>query len=58
MGYQKVKVPEYGFKIKLNHVYAEKWDQNIVPRLNQVLSLIPLVIRYAQKFQATFYRTF
>ncbi|XP_011314940.1 non-lysosomal glucosylceramidase [Fopius arisanus] len=40
------KVPKYGFKVRLDHKYPEKWTQGARPRLRQLPPLIPLGIRY------------
>ncbi|KAF0300940.1 Non-lysosomal glucosylceramidase [Amphibalanus amphitrite] len=37
---------KYGFQVKLDHKFPEKWDGNIVPSLSQVWDLVPLGLRY------------
>ncbi|XP_065168784.1 LOW QUALITY PROTEIN: non-lysosomal glucosylceramidase [Atheta coriaria] len=39
-------VPKFGLKLKLNHVYPEKWSQNRIPPLHQLYQIITLIIRY------------
>ncbi|KAK6617312.1 hypothetical protein RUM44_005643 [Polyplax serrata] len=36
------RIPKYGFRVKLDHVFPEKWTQNLVPRLNQIWGMITL----------------
>ncbi|KAF7989594.1 hypothetical protein HCN44_008268 [Aphidius gifuensis] len=40
------KIPNYGFKLQLDHKYSESWNQKVRPRLKQLPHLIPLAIRY------------
>ena len=40
------KFPRYGWKVKLDHEFPEYRDQNLRPRLKQLLPLIPLGLRY------------
>ena len=40
------KFPKYGWKVKLDHEFPETRDQNLRPRLTQMLPLIPLGLRY------------
>lgn len=42
---KETEVPKYGFKVKLNHQYPEKWTQNGKLKLKQIWPLIPLAIR-------------
>ena len=35
-------IPKYGFKVKLNHKYPEKWSQVLKPRLKQIPQFLPL----------------
>lgn len=39
-------VPNEGFKVKLDHKYPWKWRQERMPRLKQLWTLLPLIIRY------------
>lgn len=39
-------VPKYGFKVKLNHEFPERWLQKIKPKLKNVIQHLPLVWRY------------
>ncbi|XP_055381934.1 non-lysosomal glucosylceramidase isoform X2 [Condylostylus longicornis] len=41
-----IAVPKYGFKVKFNHVYPEKRNQNLRPTFRQSLPFIPLACRY------------
>ena len=36
------KFPKHGWKVKLDHEFPETRDQNLRPRLSQLLPLIPL----------------
>lgn len=38
-------VPRFGVKLKFNHVFPEKRNQNIRPSIRQTLPLLPLVCR-------------
>ncbi|XP_046403432.1 non-lysosomal glucosylceramidase [Ischnura elegans] len=38
--------PAYGWKVKMNHVFSEKRNQNFKPRLKQIPKLLPLGLRY------------
>ncbi|XP_037957731.1 non-lysosomal glucosylceramidase isoform X2 [Teleopsis dalmanni] len=40
-------VPRYGLKLKFDHVWPEKRNQNIRPSMKQTWPLMPLVWRYA-----------
>ena len=40
------KFPKHGWKVKLDHQFPERRDQNLKPRLSQLLPLIPLGLRY------------
>ena len=35
-------IPEYGFKVKLDHKYPEKWSQVLKPRFKQLPQFLPL----------------
>ncbi|ODN01681.1 Non-lysosomal glucosylceramidase [Orchesella cincta] len=37
--------PEYGWKVRMDHKFAERWTQNVKPRLRQIPDLLPLFIR-------------
>ncbi|CAG2059201.1 unnamed protein product, partial [Timema podura] len=39
------KLPEFGWKVKLNHVFHEKRDQNLRPKLKQIPAVLPLAFR-------------
>ncbi|KAF2897843.1 hypothetical protein ILUMI_08327 [Ignelater luminosus] len=39
-------IPRYGLKLKLDHVYPEKWAQKNSIRLKQLWNLLPLILRY------------
>lgn len=41
-----ISVPNYGLKVKLNHVYPENRSQNYTPSLRIIWSLFPLILRY------------
>lgn len=58
-------VPQYGIKLKFNHIYPEKRTQNIRPSVRQSIPLIPLAWRYCMNdvvrlhfFLITFFRSF
>lgn len=40
-----VDVPQYGLKLKFNHVFPEKRNQNLRGNLRQTLPLVPLIYR-------------
>ncbi|XP_030242996.1 non-lysosomal glucosylceramidase isoform X1 [Drosophila navojoa] len=40
-------VPRYGLKLKFDHVWPEKRNQNLRPSIKQSLPMVPLVCRYA-----------
>lgn len=40
-----VPVPAYGVKLKFNHVFPEKRQQNLRPSIRQSLPLLPLAFR-------------
>lgn len=39
------KVPRYGLKLKFDHVWLEKRNQNLRPSIKQALPLLPLFCR-------------
>ncbi|XP_062545738.1 non-lysosomal glucosylceramidase [Armigeres subalbatus] len=43
---QVVSVPQYGLKLKFNHVYPETRNQNLKPSLRQIWPIIPMALRY------------
>lgn len=43
---QVTGVPQYGVKLKFNHVFPEKRNQNLRPRLSQVLPMTGMIFRY------------
>lgn len=50
-------VPPFGWKVKLNHIFPEKRDQNFTPSFKIVFSLIRLIIRYVlYQFWCYFHR--
>lgn len=42
---EATRIPYFGWKVKLNHVFPEKWSQNMRPSLKQIIPLIPLFVR-------------
>jgi len=42
------KFPKYGWKVKLNHEFAERRDQNLQPSPGQMVQLLPLGLRYTR----------
>ncbi|XP_063225117.1 non-lysosomal glucosylceramidase isoform X3 [Bacillus rossius redtenbacheri] len=48
-------IPEYGWKVKLNHVFPERRDQNFFPKLKQIPPLLPLAFRYV-RYMVSSYR--
>lgn len=42
---QITSVSRYGLKLKFNHVYPEKRNQNLRPTIRQTIPLLPLVMR-------------
>uniref|UniRef100_A0A336KNI8 CSON012927 protein n=1 Tax=Culicoides sonorensis TaxID=179676 RepID=A0A336KNI8_CULSO len=43
---QVTGVPQYGVKLKFNHVFPEKRNQNLRPRFSQFLSMTGMILRY------------
>lgn len=43
---QMTEIPQYGVKLKFNHVFPEKRTQNVRPTLRQSLPLLALAYRY------------
>ncbi|XP_055634667.1 non-lysosomal glucosylceramidase [Toxorhynchites rutilus septentrionalis] len=39
-------VPQYGVKVKFNHVFPETRNQNLKPSFRQIWPIIPLALRY------------
>ncbi|XP_049963211.1 non-lysosomal glucosylceramidase [Schistocerca serialis cubense] len=39
-------VPQFGWKVKLDHVFPERRNPHIIPTLKQVVALLPLTSRY------------
>ncbi|XP_057653442.1 non-lysosomal glucosylceramidase [Diorhabda carinulata] len=39
-------IPNYGLKLKLDHVYPEKRNQHYIPSFRVIWSMIPLILRY------------
>ncbi|XP_068140847.1 non-lysosomal glucosylceramidase isoform X1 [Drosophila tropicalis] len=40
-------IPRYGLKLKFDHVWPERRNQNLRPSIKQTLPMVPLVCRYA-----------
>ena len=38
-------IPQYGLKLKFDHVWPEKRNQNLRPSIKQTLPLVPLACR-------------
>lgn len=38
-------VPQYGLKLKFNHVYPETRNQNLKPSFRQIWPIIPMALR-------------
>ncbi|XP_071455588.1 non-lysosomal glucosylceramidase [Hetaerina americana] len=38
--------PGYGWKVKMNHIFPERRNQNSKPRIRQIAKLLPLGVRY------------
>lgn len=53
---EAIRVPSFGWKVKLNHVFPEKWSQNMRPSLKQIIPLIPLFVRYVVEFVWLFFK--
>ncbi|XP_014220612.1 non-lysosomal glucosylceramidase [Trichogramma pretiosum] len=45
-------IPKYGFKVKLNHEFPEKWSQNMRPSFMQTVHMLPLFWRYLWYYQS------
>nr|XP_040239251.2 non-lysosomal glucosylceramidase isoform X2 [Anopheles coluzzii] len=43
---QVAAVPQYGLKLKFNHVFSDTRNQNLRPSFRQILSMVPLALRY------------
>uniref|UniRef100_A0A1B0AJL2 Non-lysosomal glucosylceramidase n=1 Tax=Glossina pallidipes TaxID=7398 RepID=A0A1B0AJL2_GLOPL len=43
-------IPRYGLKLKFDHVWPEKRNQNVRPSIKQALPLLPLACRYASYY--------
>lgn len=39
------KVPKYGFKVKLDHTFPEKWTQGGAVTIVQIIKIFGLIIR-------------
>ena len=39
------RFPKYGWKVKLNHEFPERRDQNLQPSPTQMVQLLPLGLR-------------
>ncbi|OXU32049.1 hypothetical protein TSAR_002854 [Trichomalopsis sarcophagae] len=46
MGGRVREVPKYGFKVRLDHEYPEKWSQKLRPKFKQTIQMMPLAVRY------------
>lgn len=42
---QLTAVPQYGVKLKFNHVFPDKRNQNLRPRFSQILAMTGMVLR-------------
>ncbi|XP_011497450.1 PREDICTED: non-lysosomal glucosylceramidase [Ceratosolen solmsi marchali] len=40
-------IPKYGFKVRLDHEFPEKWSQRLRPKFKQTIQMLPLAWRYA-----------
>lgn len=40
-----VECPEFGVKLKFNHIFPEKRTQNVRPSFRQSMQLLPLALR-------------
>ncbi|XP_054257293.1 non-lysosomal glucosylceramidase-like, partial [Macrosteles quadrilineatus] len=40
------QVPSYGWSVKLDHVFPEKQNQKMKPKLHQIWPFVPLLFRY------------
>lgn len=40
------EIPQFGWKVKLNHVFPERRNQKVKPKLNQLPPLLPLGLRF------------
>ena len=38
-------IPKYGFKVRMDHEFPEKWSQKIRPKLKQTIQMLPLAWR-------------
>lgn len=38
-------IPQYGLKLKFDHIWPEKRNQNLRPSIKQTLPLVPLACR-------------
>lgn len=45
------EIPKYGFKVKLNHKFPEKWSQALKPRIKQIPQFLPLGWRYMMYYR-------
>ncbi|XP_055544706.1 non-lysosomal glucosylceramidase [Wyeomyia smithii] len=43
---QVAAVPQYGLKLKFNHVYPETRNQNLKPSFRQIWPILPMALRY------------
>ena len=43
--FSPTRFPKYGWKVKLNHEFAERRDQNLQPSPGQMVQLLPLGLR-------------
>lgn len=42
---QVTAVPQFGFKVKFNHVFPEKRNQNLRPKISQIWPMAGLFLR-------------
>uniref|UniRef100_A0A182NUN0 Uncharacterized protein n=1 Tax=Anopheles dirus TaxID=7168 RepID=A0A182NUN0_9DIPT len=43
---QVAAVPQYGLKLKFNHVFSDTRNQNLRPSIRQLLPIVPMALRY------------
>ncbi|XP_053672231.1 non-lysosomal glucosylceramidase isoform X1 [Anopheles nili] len=43
---QVAAVPQYGLKLKFNHVFSDTRNQNLRPSIRQILPMVPMALRY------------
>lgn len=53
MGGKIREVPKYGFKVRLDHEFAEKWSQKLRPKFKQTIQMMPLAVRFVYIYKCT-----